>query len=90
MGGICGPVSHGVKSDDIKVLCWNHEGYKVYRRSLPYFKNQMSALHTCNVLDGELAFPKTSNEYKTWNGNNAHKDNYFNFHSCLCFHLPKY
>ena len=35
---------------------------------MPYIYNRDNAIHVCKILNGEVAYPNSLNELKTWNG----------------------
>ena len=49
---------------DIMQLCFNSNKAPTIYKAMPYMKNQEDAIHTCQILGGKLAFPRTKNEFK--------------------------
>jgi len=52
---------------EVKHLCSNSDQKKAMRKLLPYSENQVGSMHLCNILNGKLIYPKTSEEYQIWN-----------------------
>ena len=57
----------------IKQLCSHGIGETSYHKLMPHFQDQDGAMKTCEVLNGQLASPKTLEEYKSWNSKNFNK-----------------
>ena len=51
----------------IKQLCSQGIAETSYHKLMPHFQDQDGAMKTCEVLNGQLASPKTLEEYKSWN-----------------------
>ena len=54
----------------IKKLCSKGKTETSYHKLIPHFQDQDGALKTCKVLNGQLASPKSLDEYKSWNSKN--------------------
>ena len=54
----------------IKQLCSQGKTEKSYHKLIPHLQDQDDAMKTCEVLNGQLASPKTLDEYKSWNSKN--------------------
>ena len=54
----------------IKQLCSKGKTETSYHKLIPHFQDQDGALKTCKDLNGQLASPKTLDEYKSWNSKN--------------------
>ena len=52
----------------IKQLCSTSKSETSYHKLIPHLQDQDGAMKTCQVLNGQLASPKTLDEYKSWNG----------------------
>ena len=57
----------------IKQLCSRGKTEKSYYKLIPHLQDQDDAMKTCEVLNGQLATPKTLDEYKSWNSKNYTK-----------------
>ena len=53
---------------DIEILCRNSNETPTIYKVMPYFQNQEEAIHTCQILNGQLAYPKSIKEYQEWQG----------------------
>ena len=55
---------------DITHLCLPNysKAAPMFHTIMPILQNQDNAIHTCNILNAKLAFPKTLDEHHTWNG----------------------
>ena len=55
---------------DITHLCLpkHSKAAPMFYTIMPYLQNQDNAIHTCNILNAKLAFPKKLDEHHTWNG----------------------
>jgi hypothetical protein len=49
-------------------LCPNGDQTVEKHRIVQFLQNQDDAIHTCNILNGKLAYPITIDEFKTWKG----------------------
>ena len=54
----------------IKQLCSRGKTEKSYYKLIPHLQDHDDAMKTCEVLNGQLASPKTLEEYKSWNSKN--------------------
>jgi hypothetical protein len=54
----------------IKLFCSTGKVESYYHKLIPYLQDQNGATKTCKDLHGQLASPKTLNEYKSWNSKN--------------------
>ena len=54
----------------IKQLCSRGKTEKSYYKLIPHLQDHDDAMKTCEVLNGQLAYPKTLDEYKSWNSKN--------------------
>ena len=54
----------------IKQLCSQGIVETSYHKLMPHLQDQDGAMKTCKVLNGQLAYPKTLDEYKSWNSKN--------------------
>ena len=54
----------------MKQLCSQGKTEATYHKLIPYEQDQGGAVKTCKVLNGQLASPKTLDEYKSWNSKN--------------------
>ena len=54
----------------IKQLCSQGKTEATIHKLIPHEQNQDGAMKTCKVLNGQLASPKTLDEYKSWNSKN--------------------
>ena len=64
---------NNIKEKDINHLCSpKHSRTPLFFYTImPYLQNQDNAIDTCNILNAQLAFPKTLDEHHTWNGKNT-------------------
>ena len=60
-------ISGQTNEQEVKHLCSNSDKKKPMRKLLPYIENQVGSIHLCNILNGKLIYPKTSEEYQIWN-----------------------
>ena len=51
----------------IKQLCSQGISETTYHKLIPHLQDQDGAMKTCKILNGQLASPKTIDEYKSWN-----------------------
>ena len=51
----------------IKQLCSQGISETTYHKLIPHLQDQDGAMKTCKILNGQLASPKTLDEYKSWN-----------------------
>ena len=63
---------NNIKEKDLNHLCSPEHSKTVlfFYTIMPYLQNQDNAIDTCNILNAQLAFPKTLDEHHTWNGKN--------------------
>ena len=54
----------------IKQLCSQGISETTYHKLIPHLQDQDGAMKTCSVLNGQLAYPTTLDEYKSWNSKN--------------------
>ena len=54
----------------IKKLCSQGIVETSYHKLMPHLQDQDGAMKTCSVLNGQLAYPTTLDEYKSWNSKN--------------------
>ena len=54
----------------IKDLCSQGTAEIYFYKLIPHFQDLDGAMKTCEVLKGQLASPKTLDEYKSWNSKN--------------------
>ena len=54
--------------NDIRRLCRNSNETPTIYKVMPHFQNQEEAIHTCQILNGQLAYPKSIKEYQEWQG----------------------
>ena len=55
-------------TENIEKICSHKNATSPIRKIMPYLYDQDDAIHTCQVLKGELAFPNSLNELQKWNG----------------------
>ena len=53
--------------ENIGNICPNRNTSPIHK-IMPYLHDQDNAIHVCTILNGELAFPNTLQEFQTWNG----------------------
>jgi hypothetical protein len=57
-------------SENIGNICpFRNETTSPTYKIMPYIHDQDIARDVCKILNGELAFPTSKNEFRTWNGN---------------------
>ena len=57
-------------SENIGNICpFRNETTSPIYKIMPYIHDQDIAREVCKILNGELAFPTSKNEFRTWNGN---------------------
>ena len=54
----------------IKQLCSQGIVETSYHKLMPHLQDPDGAMKTCSVLNGQLAYPTTLDEYKSWNSKN--------------------
>ena len=52
----------------IEILCRNSNETPTIYKVMPYFQNQEEPIHTCQILSGQLAYPRSIKEYQEWQG----------------------
>ena len=56
-------------NENIGDICpYRNETTSPIYKIMPYIHDQDNARDVCKILNGELAFPKSLNEFQTWNG----------------------
>ena len=51
----------------IKQLCLQGISETTYHKLIPHLQDQNGAMKTCKILHGQLASPKTLDDYRSWN-----------------------
>ena len=61
----------GGKTEDSQVnqLCHNSNTTIPIPKIMPIMQNQNDAIHLCKILQAQLAYPKTLEDYNQWKGN---------------------
>ena len=54
--------------ENIGNICPQRNATSLVYKIMPYLHKQDNALHVCKILNGELVYPNSLNELKTWNG----------------------
>ena len=52
---------------NVKQLCRYTNETTFFYKLIPYTQNQDEALHTCQILSSQLAYPKIIEDYQSWN-----------------------
>ena len=50
------------------IICPQRNVTSPIYKIMPYLHDQDTALHVCKILNGELAFPNSLNEFQKWKG----------------------
>ena len=61
-------LSGDIYQKDIKQVCSSGMDSQLMYKVMPYFKNQGDAMHTCKILQSQLSYPKSIEDYKKWEG----------------------
>ena len=54
-------------NENIENICPQHGAASTVHKIIPYHHDQDNAMHVCKILKGELAYPKSLNEFQAWN-----------------------
>ena len=57
-------ISGSLKESEIDELCYKRN--RVVRKLIPVLLDQNEAMLVCNILQAELAYPKTLDEFQKW------------------------
>ena len=58
-----------VEDSDVDQLCHNSNTTIPIPKIMPIMQNQNDAIHLCKILQAQLAYPKTLEDYDKWKGN---------------------
>ena len=58
-----------VEDSDVDQLCHNSNTTIPIPKIMPIMQNQNDAIHLCKILQAQLAYPKTLEDYNKWKGN---------------------
>ena len=54
--------------ENIGIICPQTNVTSLMYKIMPYLHDQDTAMHVCEILNGELAFPNSLNEFQKWKG----------------------